>query len=78
MIELSIGNFEDFLATLTPDVIEQIFSDAKLKSDQVLEAYKFSRTSCSGEQVSAITFTCSLELLALYHKWIETEFGKAL
>lgn len=61
---MKLPSFQDFLSTLTPEKIEQIMSDAKAK---------FEETSCmgSGEQICAISWTISMELLALYHLWLE-------
>ena len=61
---MKLPGFQEFLAALTPDKIEQIVSDAKAKCKEA---------SCmgSGEQMAAISWTVSLELLALYHLWLE-------
>ncbi len=61
---MKLPGFQEFLATLTPEKIEQIMSDAKAKCEEA---------SCmgSGEQIAAISWTVSLEVLALYHLWLE-------
>lgn len=61
---MKFPSFQDFLSTLSPEKIEQIMLDAKAKCEEA---------SCmgSGEQISAISWTVSLELLALYHLWLE-------
>lgn len=60
---MKLPNFQEFMNTLTQNKITQIISDAQQKC---LEA------SCmgSGEQISAISWTIALELLALYHVWL--------
>ena len=52
--------FQNFLATLSPEKISEIMEDAKLKC---AETESFG----SGGQISSISWTISLELLALYH-----------
>lgn len=61
---MKFPSFQDFLSTLAPEKIEQIMLDAKVKCEEA---------SCmgSGEQIAAISWTVSLELLALYHLWLE-------
>lgn len=57
-------DFQDFLGTLDSEKIEQILSDAKAKCEEV-------SSMGSGEQISVISWTVALELLALYHLWVE-------
>lgn len=66
-----IGKFDDFLKTVTPEVLEQILNDANLKAAQARE--DSSRLTLWGNQVGVVSFTFSLELLRLYHKWIEQQ-----
>lgn len=56
-------SFQEFMNTLTSDKITQIMADAQQKCAEA---------SCmgSGEQISAISWTIALELLALYHVWL--------
>lgn len=56
--------FEDFLSSVSPDTIEQIMSDAKMKCEDSAEFG-------TGSQICAVSWTISLELLALYHQWLE-------
>lgn len=56
--------FEDFLASLTPDKIENILADARKKNN---EAAGFGL----GGQSAAVSWTVSLELLSLYHLWLQ-------
>ena len=57
-------DFQDFLSTLSQEKTEKIVLDAKLKCEAL-------SNSGAGEQISAISWTISLELLALYHLWLE-------
>ena len=66
-----IAKFDDFLKTLTPEVIEKIADSANLKTQQIRESS--SDVTCFGNQVGMISFTFSLELLGLYHKWLEQQ-----
>lgn len=61
---MKFPNFQEFLNALAPEKIERIMLDAKEKCEEA---------SCmgSGEQMAAISWTVSLELLALYHLWLE-------
>lgn len=61
---MKLPDFQEFLSTLAPNKIEQIMADAKIKCSDV-SGMGF------GEQVAAISWTISLELLALYHLWLE-------
>lgn len=70
---MNIGNFNDFLATLTPETIEQIARDANLKLSQAREGLSPIDPTFIGTQISAISLTISLELLGLYHKWLEQQ-----
>lgn len=57
-------DFQDFLHTLTPEKMGGIFVDAKQKCEQTA-AFD------SGGQIISMSWTISLELLALYHIWVE-------
>lgn len=61
---MQFPKFQDFLATLSPEMITGIMEDAKLKCESLTSAG-------TGEQIGAISWTISLELLALYHVWLE-------
>ncbi len=68
---MMIGKFDDFLKTVTPEVIEQISNDANLKAAQVREGS--SGLTLLGNQIGMVSLTFSLELLGLYHKWLEQQ-----
>lgn len=63
---MKLPDFQDFLCTLTPEKITQILEDAAGKAAQT-------ESNGSGGQISAISWTISLELLALYHLWLQDE-----
>lgn len=66
-------SFEDFMLSITGDVIEQISDDATLKAKQLEKPIDNDLQKYFGNQVAAIAFTISLELLGLYHKWLEQQ-----
>ena len=66
-----LPDYQDFLKTLTPDKIEEIMSDAKRKC---LETSDFG----SGGQSASISWTISIELLALYHIWLSDRLPDSL
>lgn len=63
---MHLPDFQDFLRTLTAEKITQIMEDAQKKAMQA-------SPNGSGGQISAISWTISLELLALYHLWLEDQ-----
>lgn len=65
-------SFDDFMTTLTPDVLSGIIDDANLKAQQMRDKSGNSLTSF-GNQIGAVSYTISLELLACYHKWLEQQ-----
>lgn len=70
---MKIGDFSDFMATLTPEIVEQITDDANLRAAQIREDADQSDITKAGNQVAIIAFTYSLELLGLYHAWLEKQ-----
>lgn len=66
---MAFPDFHDFLASLDRESIEAIFTDAKDKAESVVVP----GTPALGNQVTAISFTIALELLASYHAWISKE-----
>lgn len=63
--------FSDFLASITLDVFEDIMSDANQKAAEVRALQNADDKSNLGNQIAAVSYTIALELLALYHKWLE-------
>ncbi len=62
--------FEKFLNTLTPEIIEQITEKAGFKAEKVRNDPETDPKTLLGNQIAAISLTYSIELLALYHKWL--------
>lgn len=62
--------FEKFLSTLTPEIIEQITAKAELKAEEIRNDPETDPKTFLGNQIAAISLTYSVELLALYHKWL--------
>ena len=59
--------FEKFLSTLTPEIIEHITEKAGLRAEEVRNDPETDPKTLLGNQIS---LTYSIELLALYHKWL--------
>lgn len=70
---MRIGDFNDFVATLTPEVVGQITADAQLKVEQMREDSDTNDKTWLGNQIAAISFTYALEILGFYHKWLEEQ-----
>lgn len=63
--------FEEFLATLDEDTIAGIMKDANIAAKtagKVPLTYDADRPAA---QVLAISYQTALEVLAVYHKWLE-------
>lgn len=70
---MSIGSFDDFMRTIKPDYIEQIAEDANEKATAILSNMGPSNPGLLGTQVGVISYTIAIELLGLYHKWLEQQ-----
>lgn len=66
---MELPSFERFLRGLSDEKIQSILSDAQIKCNA-------SSGFGSGGQISAISWTISLELLALYHLWLSEELSQ--
>ena len=73
-----IPSFDDFLKTLTPDIMNQIGEDINLKLEQARSKITEDDPNFVGTQVSAIALTTSLEILGCYHKWIQERLADQL
>ena len=60
---MEMPDFNEFLASLTPETILQIHSDAKAKWEELAPAG-------TGDQLIGLSWTIALELLGAYHKWL--------
>lgn len=67
-----MASFDDFMATLTPDILAGIFDDANLKAEE-MRKNSGSGLDSLGNQIGIVSYTISLELLACYHKWLEQQ-----
>lgn len=63
-----IGPFNDFMATITPEHINSICDDANEKVAAIMP-------SGLGTQIGIVSYTIAIELLGLYHKWLEQELS---
>ena len=70
---MNIEPFEKFLNTLTPEIIEQITEKAGLRAEEVRNDPEADAKTFVGNQIAAISLTYSIELLSLYHKWLEQQ-----
>lgn len=61
-------NFDDFLKTLTPDIVAEITDQANDAAQQLRE--DSSQITSLGNQIGGVAFTFSVELLRLYHEWL--------
>ena len=64
-------SFDDFLNTITHEDIEHIAEE----SNEFLSDIKESDPSSLGHQIYAVSHVCSIELLRLYHKWLQQELS---
>ena len=70
---MQFPSFDDFMATLSPDTVAGIMGDANAASRLVKPAKLTYPEDAAGLQVLSISFQVSLELLAVYHKWLEQQ-----
>lgn len=68
---MQLPSFQDFLSTLTPDIITGIMQDANHAAKLVDPSKLTYAQDMAGMQILSISFQVSLELLAVYHKWLE-------
>ncbi len=53
--------------------MSEILEDANKKASDIREKTNFNSAAWLGNQVGIISYTIALELLGLYHKWLEQE-----
>lgn len=70
---MQFPSFDDFMATLSPDTVAGIMGDANAASRLVKPDKLTYPEDAAGLQVLSISFQVSLELLAVYHKWLEQQ-----
>ena len=64
-------DFDDFLKTLTPELIKDISSRVSSNVNDSLFENNFSDEKDT--QIIATSFSCAVELLRLYHEWSCTQ-----
>lgn len=64
-------DFNDFVRSISTETLMAISSDAQLKMAEVQKSIDLSGPALLGTQVVAVAYTISLELLGLYHQWLE-------
>lgn len=69
----SLKDFEDFLKNrLTDENMAQILSAAMAKGNQAsIQTAGNDRAEIVGQQILAVSFTISIQLLREYHQWLE-------
>ena len=70
---MNLPPFEDFLATLDPDTISAIMGDASNAAKVVSNTPLADERDKFPLQVMSISYQVALEVLAVYHKWLEQE-----
>lgn len=70
---MNLPPFEDFLASLDPDTISGIMKDASNAAKVVYDTPLAVESDRIPLQVLSISYQVSLEVLAVYHKWLEQE-----
>lgn len=66
-------DFNDFLASITPDDVADIMDDASQKAAEIREKTSLGDNTRFGNQIGIVSYTIALELLGLYHKWLEQD-----
>lgn len=64
-------SFDDFMASFGPDEIMAIVDDANQKAQDIRNEMDASDPAFVGTQIGMISYTIAIELLGLYHKWLE-------
>lgn len=70
---MELPSFVDFMATLDEETIEGIFKDANNASKIPTYTKGIQPDNIPGLQMQLISYQISLELLAVYHKWLERQ-----
>jgi len=66
----NLKDFNDFLKSITQEDLNAIFEDANKKAAEARDAMS-SGKEYFGNQIGVVSYTIALELLGLYHKWLE-------
>lgn len=64
-------SFDEFMASFGPEEVMSIIDDANQKAQDIRNKMEPSDPAFFGTQIGAISYTIAIELLGLYHKWLE-------
>lgn len=64
-------SFNDFMSSFSPEDVMAIVDDANQKAQDIRNTMSPSDPSFVGSQIGVISYTIAIELLGLYHKWLE-------
>lgn len=67
---MDFPDFQDFLASLEPDTISGIMGDANRAAKAMNNVDFEHKEDLPALQTLSISYQTSLELLAVYHKWL--------
>lgn len=70
---MNLPPFEDFLSSLDPDIISGVMGDANNAAKIIEEIQLSNEQSRIPLQILSISYQVSLEILAVYHRWLEQE-----
>ena len=66
-------SFDEFMSSFGMDEVMAIIDDANQKAREVSGQMAPDDPAFIGTQIGAISYTIAIELLGLYHKWLEQE-----
>lgn len=69
----TLKDFNDFLNFISPELMSGIFDDANKKAADIREKITLNDAAWLGNQIGIVSYTIALEILGLYHKWLEQE-----
>ena len=70
---MTLPPFEQFMASLDPETVSGIMRDANNAAKIAASTDGINPLNVPGLQAQAMSFQVALELLAVYHKWLEQE-----
>ena len=68
-----LKDFNDFLESISIEDAAAIMDDANYKAAEIRKNSPPNDPTRFGDQIGAISYTITLELLGLYHKWLEQD-----
>ena len=66
-------DFNEFLASITTDDVIDIMADANQKAAEIRAVTMPGEKTGLGDQIGIVSYTIALELLGLYHKWLDQD-----